>query len=39
MKVALLNNSYLGMVRQWQEMFYDERYSRGVPEQPACPTT
>ena len=26
-KVALLNNSYLGMVRQWQEMFYDERYS------------
>ncbi|WP_269448371.1 acetolactate synthase large subunit [Ilumatobacter coccineus] len=26
-KVALLNNRYLGMVRQWQEMFYDERYS------------
>lgn len=26
-KVALLNNSFLGMVRQWQEMFYDERYS------------
>ena len=26
-KVAILNNSYLGMVRQWQEMFYDERYS------------
>ena len=26
-KVALLNNSYLGMVRQWREMFYDERYS------------
>jgi acetolactate synthase-1/2/3 large subunit len=26
-KVAVLNNSYLGMVRQWQEMFYDERYS------------
>jgi acetolactate synthase-1/2/3 large subunit len=26
-KVALLNNNYLGMVRQWQEMFYDERYS------------
>jgi acetolactate synthase I/II/III large subunit len=26
-KVALMNNSYLGMVRQWQEMFYDERYS------------
>ncbi len=26
-KVALFNNAYLGMVRQWQEMFYDERYS------------
>ena len=26
-KVGLMNNSYLGMVRQWQEMFYDERYS------------
>ena len=26
-KVALLNNSYLGMVRQWQDMFYEERYS------------
>ena len=26
-KVAILNNTYLGMVRQWQEMFYEERYS------------
>jgi acetolactate synthase-1/2/3 large subunit len=26
-KIGILNNSYLGMVRQWQEMFYDERYS------------
>ena len=26
-KIALLNNAYLGMVRQWQEMFYEERYS------------
>ena len=25
--VAILNNSNLGMVRQWQELFYDERYS------------
>ena len=25
--VAILNNSYLGMVRQWQELFYDGRYS------------
>lgn len=26
-KIALLNNGYLGMVRQWQELFYDNRYS------------
>ncbi len=26
-KVAILNNRYLGMVRQWQELFYAERYS------------
>ncbi|WP_295236802.1 biosynthetic-type acetolactate synthase large subunit [Veillonella sp.] len=26
-KVVLLNNSYLGMVRQWQELFNDKRYS------------
>ena len=26
-KVAILNNAYLGMVRQWQELFYEERYS------------
>lgn len=26
-KVALMNNGYLGMVRQWQEMFYSRRYS------------
>lgn len=26
-KVAILNNGYLGMVRQWQELFYDKRYS------------
>ncbi|MPZ92037.1 MAG: acetolactate synthase large subunit, partial [Actinobacteria bacterium] len=25
--VAILNNSNLGMVRQWQELFYDQRYS------------
>jgi acetolactate synthase-1/2/3 large subunit len=24
---AIINNGYLGMVRQWQELFYDERYS------------
>ena len=26
-KVALLNNGYLGMVRQWQELFFGARYS------------
>jgi acetolactate synthase-1/2/3 large subunit len=26
-KVAIFNNGYLGMVRQWQEFFYDKRYS------------
>lgn len=26
-KMVLMNNSWLGMVRQWQELFYDERYS------------
>jgi acetolactate synthase-1/2/3 large subunit len=25
---AIINNGYLGMVRQWQELFYDERYSQ-----------
>lgn len=27
LKVVILNNSYLGMVRQWQELFHGERYS------------
>ncbi len=26
-KILMLNNSYLGMVRQWQELFFDKRYS------------
>lgn len=26
-KIVLLNNGYLGMVRQWQEMFFEKRYS------------
>ncbi len=25
-KIALINNGHLGMVRQWQELFYEERY-------------
>jgi acetolactate synthase-1/2/3 large subunit len=26
-KIVLLNNKYLGMVRQWQQLFFDKRYS------------
>ncbi len=26
-KILILNNTFLGMVRQWQELFYDKRYS------------
>ncbi|MGQ9908395.1 MAG: biosynthetic-type acetolactate synthase large subunit [Candidatus Flexifilum sp.] len=26
-RIAIINNSFLGMVRQWQELFYEERYS------------
>ncbi|HLR64298.1 MAG TPA: acetolactate synthase large subunit [Pseudogracilibacillus sp.] len=29
-KVIILNNNALGMVRQWQETFYDERYSESL---------
>ena len=36
-KVAIMNNGYLGMVRQWQELFYKRRYSQvdlhgGMPD-------
>lgn len=27
-KVVMLNNNFLGMVRQWQELFFDKRYSQ-----------
>ena len=27
LKIAIMNNGYLGMVRQWQELFYGKRYS------------
>jgi acetolactate synthase-1/2/3 large subunit len=30
LKIAIMNNSYLGMVRQWQELFFGRRYS-GTP--------
>ena len=26
-KIVVLNNEFLGMVRQWQELFFDKRYS------------
>ena len=32
-KVAILNNGYLGMVRQWQEIFYGKRYSHTFIEE------
>ncbi len=31
-KIALLNNGYLGMVRQWQELFFGKRYSHTLLE-------
>ena len=33
-KMVLMNNSWLGMVRQWQELFYDRRYSFTYLENP-----
>lgn len=34
-KVIIVNNQSLGMVRQWQELFYDKRYSESLlPRQP-----
>jgi acetolactate synthase-1/2/3 large subunit len=27
-KTFIMNNNYLGMVRQWQELFWDRRYSQ-----------
>lgn len=35
-KIVILNNGYLGMVRQWQELFYGRRYSSSVLPQD-CP--
>ena len=33
-KVVVLNNSFLGMVRQWQELFFDRRYASTVMTNP-----
>ncbi|MCK4297035.1 MAG: biosynthetic-type acetolactate synthase large subunit, partial [Candidatus Marinimicrobia bacterium] len=37
-KIAVLNNSYLGMVRQWQDLFWEKRYSSTCLKRgPDCP--
>lgn len=37
-KIAVLNNSYLGMVRQWQEFFWKRNYAKTCLKQgPGCP--
>lgn len=33
-KIVVLNNEFLGMVRQWQELFFDRRYASTVMENP-----
>lgn len=33
-KIVVLNNNFLGMVRQWQELFFDKRYSQTCLELP-----
>lgn len=33
-KIAILNNNFLGMVRQWQQLFFDRRYSQTPLELP-----
>ncbi|MDR1202044.1 MAG: biosynthetic-type acetolactate synthase large subunit [Tannerellaceae bacterium] len=33
-KIIVLNNNYLGMVRQWQELFFDKRYSSTTMDNP-----
>jgi acetolactate synthase-1/2/3 large subunit len=36
--VAILNNGYLGMVRQWQELFFDKTYAFScLMKRPGCP--
>ena len=34
MKVAILNNDFQGMVKQWQDLFYDKRYSQTAMKNP-----
>ncbi|MGB2599601.1 MAG: biosynthetic-type acetolactate synthase large subunit [Candidatus Omnitrophota bacterium] len=35
-KVMILNNGYLGMVRQWQELFFEKRYAFTVLDKKGC---
>ncbi|MDG1518347.1 MAG: biosynthetic-type acetolactate synthase large subunit [Flavobacteriales bacterium] len=34
-KILILNNEFLGMVRQWQQLFFDKRYAETVIESPS----
>jgi acetolactate synthase-1/2/3 large subunit len=33
-KVAIINNDFQGMVKQWQDLFYEKRYSQSVMKNP-----
>jgi len=37
-KVCILNNGYMGMVRQWQELFFNKRYSKSYLSNPEYAT-
>jgi acetolactate synthase-1/2/3 large subunit len=37
-KVCILNNGYMGMVRQWQQLFYNKRYSKSYLANPEYAT-
>ncbi len=37
--VVIVNNGYLGMVRQWQDMFFEERFSQVHLDARTRPTT
>ncbi len=35
MKVAILNNDFQGMIKQWQDLFYQQRYSYAAMKNPS----
>ena len=37
-KVCIMNNGYMGMVRQWQELLYNKRYSKSYLSNPEYAT-